>query len=208
MNTSKLSPKVALLNFNATLGENYNAVIQSIFDYCKTTNNFRANSTEILGKSYIVSKAINTSLIDFNDTKLNLFLGTHVPKFIDKPNVWFIYNQTDACVLYFSDTLSRVDNALFDILVRRTEVGYQDNGMFSAEYMEVISNLDNKSYTAKYNEGTLDWQAPQVQQQIVVQPNVQVPASPSVQPTNTQPSKPEVDVNTIVAEVLKALGKQ
>tara|TARA_Y100000114_G_C11722708_1_gene309342 strand:+ start:105 stop:731 length:627 start_codon:yes stop_codon:yes gene_type:complete len=208
VNTSKLSPKVALLNFNATLGENYNAVIQSIFDYCKTTNNFRANSTEILGKSYIVSKAINTSLIDFNDTKLNLFLGTHVPKFIDKPNVWFIYNQTDACVLYFSDTLSRVDNALFDILVRRTEVGYQDNGMFSAEYMEVISNLDNKSYTAKYNEGTLDWQAPQVQQQIVVQPNVQVPASPSVQPTNTQPSKPEVDVNTIVAEVLKALGKQ
>ena len=208
VNTSKLSPKVALLNFSATLGEHYDAVLKSIFDYCSTTNNFRANSTEILGKSYLVSKAINTSLIDFNGTKLNQFLGTYVPKFNDKPNVWFIYNQTDTCVLYFSDTLSRVDNALFDILVRRAEVSYQDNGMFSAEYMEVISNLDTKSYQSKYNEGTLPWQSPQVQQQIVVQPNVQVPSLPSVQPTNTQPSKPEVDINSIVAEVLKALGNQ
>ena len=200
--TSKLSPKVALLNFDATLGDQYNAVLKAIFDYCNQIQNYRASSADILGKSYRVSKAINTSLIDFNGTPLNQFLGSFVPKFIDKPNVWFIYNQTDTCVLYFSDTLSRIDNALFDISVGRTEVGYQTNGMFSAEYMEVISNLDTKSYQSKYNNGELNWQSPNVQSQIVVQPNVSVPTTPNVQPTPT----PAVDVNTIVAEVIKALG--
>ena len=116
--STNLSPKVALLNFSATLGDNYKNVFNAIVNYANQTGKYRSNSVELLGKSYRISKAINTSDIEFNGTKLNLYLASFVPTFKDKPNVWFIFNQTDSCMTYFSDTLSRVDNALFDIQVQ------------------------------------------------------------------------------------------
>lgn len=208
MNSTKLSPKVALLNFSATLGTNYELVVNAIINFANQTNGYRANSTDILGKSYRISKAINTSLIPFEvegkQTTLNVYLSTFVSTFKDKPNVWFIYNQTDACMLYFSDTLSRIDNSLFDIMVNRPEVSYQDNGMFSAEYMEVISNLDSKSYASKFNAKELSWQQPNQQVSIPVEPNVQVP-KPTI-PTNAevQPSQ-DIDLSKVV-ELLKNAG--
>ena len=179
--STNLSPKVALLNFSATLGDNYKNVFNAIVNYANQTGKYRSNSVELLGKSYRISKAINTSDIEFNGTKLNLYLASFVPTFKDKPNVWFIFNQTDSCMTYFSDTLSRVDNALFDIQVQRAEVSYQDNGAFSSEYMEVISNLEHKSYVSKYNSNELSWQQPNVQTAIQVQPNVVVPTSNETQ---------------------------
>ena len=100
---------------------------------------------------------------------------------------------------YFSDTLSRVDNALFDIQVQRAEVSYQDNGAFSSEYMEVISNLEHKSYVSKYNSNELSWQQPNVQTAIQVQPNVVVPTS-----NETQVSA-DADI-TKALEILKNAG--
>lgn len=201
MNASKLSPKVALLNFDATLGSAYSDVVKAITSFSNQAQLMRSNSVEIKGKSYLISKAIDTKLIPFGDVKLNEFLGQHVPKFLDKSNIWFVYNQTDACILYFADTLSRVDNALFDVMVSRPDVAYQPNGMFSAEYMELISNLDSKSYQVKYNSQELPWQQPNVQSTIQVAPNVVVPSAPEVSPTS------DVDVSKVIAEVLKALGQ-
>lgn len=207
MNTSKLSPKVALLNFSASLGvETYAKVIDAITKFAtqSTPQRLRSNSVDILGKAYLVSKAIDTSLIDFDKGKLNAFLGAKVPTFLDKPNVWFIYNQTDTCMVYFSDTLSRIDNALFDIQVHRPEVGYQDNGMFSAEYMEVISNLDTKSYVSKYNAKELSWQQPNVQTSFQVAPNIQVPNVTIPTQAEVQPSQ-DKDIAKAL-ELLKNAG--
>ena len=197
--STNLSPKVALLNFSATLGDNYKNVFNAIVNYANQTGKYRSNSVELLGKSYRVSKSINTSDIEYNGTKLNLYLASFVPTFKDKPNVWFIFNQTDSCMTYFSDTLSRVDNALFDIQVQRAEVSYQDNGAFSSEYMEVISNLEHKSYVSKYNSNELSWQQPNVQTAIQVQPNVVVPTS-----NETQVSA-DADI-TKALEILKNAG--
>lgn len=203
MNT-KLSPKVVLLNFADTLGDNYSNVINSITQYATQVQAFRASSVEILGKSYRISKAINTSLIDFNGTKLSDYLGATVPTFATKPNVWFIYNQTDGVITYFADTLSRVDNALFDIAQGRPEVSYTDDLKFSAEYMEVISNLDHKSYVAKFNAGELQWQNPNVQTAIQVEPNVTIPNVTIPTSSQVQPSE-DTDLAKIV-ELLKQAG--
>ena len=85
--STNLSPKVALLNFSATLGDNYKNVFNAIVNYANQTGKYRSNSVELLGKSYRISKAINTSDIEFNGTKLNLYLASFVPTFKDKSYV-------------------------------------------------------------------------------------------------------------------------
>jgi len=204
MNQTKLSPKVALLNFDATLGSAYIDVINAITQYASSVQAFRSQSVTILGNDYLVSKAINTSLIDYQGTKLSDYLAKFVPTFSTKPNVWFIYSQTFGNVVYVSDTLSRVDNSLFDLAHGRPDVQFTDDNKFTPEYMELISNENHVSYKAKYNSQALSWQQPNVQTAIQVEPNINVSIPQMPTPTEVQPSN-DIDLAKI-AKLLKEAG--